>query len=204
MGADYDPQIRELHMHSQVSLDWRGKTPDSAPMHIESGEAYYKEKESKVLLLPWSKLKRDTLTMEGAMAVVVLDEGEVREATLMQGRGIRDESDRQVEFGADQLHLHFVDVVAHDRIADENESGLIVECLRVEREGPHKVVLALVAYDPTDIQPITRAKRRIHGTIRELRVVDSHRHDFDASEPYGEHLSPVVVRISYSDDRAPG
>ena len=56
MGADYDPQTRELHLHSQVSLDWRGKTADSVPMHIEAGEAYYKERESKVVLLPWSKL----------------------------------------------------------------------------------------------------------------------------------------------------
>ncbi|HLX43503.1 MAG TPA: LPS export ABC transporter periplasmic protein LptC [Bryobacteraceae bacterium] len=139
MGADYDPQIRELHMHSQVSLDWRGKTPDSAPMHIESGEAYYKEKESKVLLLPWSKLKRDTLTMEGAMAVVVLDEGEVREATLIQGRGIRDDSDRQVEFGADQLHLHFVDGMVVDKIEGEHNGRLVsnAQTMKTTVTGDH-------------------------------------------------------------------
>jgi lipopolysaccharide export system protein LptA len=125
MGADYDPQIRELHMHSQVVLDWRGKTPDSAPMHIESGEAYYKEKESKVILLPWSKLKRDTLTMEGEMAVVLLDQGDVREAMLMKGRGIRDDTDRQVEFGADRLDLHFVDGMVVDKIAGEHNGRLV-------------------------------------------------------------------------------
>ena len=43
MGAEYDPQTRELHMKSQIALDWRGKTTDSVPMHIESGEAFYRE-----------------------------------------------------------------------------------------------------------------------------------------------------------------
>jgi hypothetical protein len=51
-GVDYDPQTRELHLRSNVSLNWRGKGPQSKPMHIEAGEAYYQEAESKVTLLP--------------------------------------------------------------------------------------------------------------------------------------------------------
>ena len=70
VGAEYDPQERQLHLKSQVSLDWRGKTPESVPMHIEAGEAYYLEKESKVVLIPWSRMTRDTLHMEGGMSVV--------------------------------------------------------------------------------------------------------------------------------------
>src|SRR5262249_51635285 len=65
MGAEYDPQTRELHLKTQVLLDWRGKSAQSVPMRIEAGEAFYKEKESKVWLLQWSKLTRDTLHMEG-------------------------------------------------------------------------------------------------------------------------------------------
>ncbi len=125
MGADYDPQIRELHLHSQVSLDWRGKTAESVPMHIESGEAYYKEKESKVILLPWSKLIRDTLTMEGEMSVVTLDEGEVREADTRNGRGVRDDPDRKVEFSADQLKMHFLDGMLVDHIVGEQHGRLV-------------------------------------------------------------------------------
>jgi lipopolysaccharide export system protein LptA len=125
MGADYDPQLRELHMHSQVALDWRGKTADSTPMHIESGEAFYKERESKVILLPWSKLTRDTLHMEGAMSVVILDEGDVREAFLIQGRGMRDDPGRKVEFGADQLNLHFVDGMLVDKITGDRNGRLV-------------------------------------------------------------------------------
>src|SRR5262249_32292315 len=31
VGAEYDPQARELHLRSQVSLDWRGKTAAFVP-----------------------------------------------------------------------------------------------------------------------------------------------------------------------------
>ena len=65
MGAEYDPNASELHLQSQVSLDWRGQDGRFDPMHIEAGEAYYLEKESKVVLMPWSKLTRDTLHIEG-------------------------------------------------------------------------------------------------------------------------------------------
>src|SRR5579872_6440 len=37
VGAEYDPQTRELHLAGEVKLDWRGKTPESIPMHVESG-----------------------------------------------------------------------------------------------------------------------------------------------------------------------
>ena len=36
-GVDYDPNTRELHLRSQVSLDWRGKTAGAIPMRIEGG-----------------------------------------------------------------------------------------------------------------------------------------------------------------------
>ena len=125
VGADYDPQTRELHLHSQVSLDWRGKTADSVPMHIEAGEAYYKERESKVVLLQWSKLTRDTLHMEGGMSVVTLDQGDVREAVLKDGRGERDDPDRKVEFSADYLNLHFADGMVVDKINGDRNARLV-------------------------------------------------------------------------------
>src|ERR1700686_149560 len=49
-GADYDPATRQLHLLSKVSLDWRGKPRASKPMHIEGGEAFYREGESKGVL----------------------------------------------------------------------------------------------------------------------------------------------------------
>jgi LPS export ABC transporter protein LptC len=36
VGADYDPNTRELNLHNQVSLTWRGSDPGTIPMKIET------------------------------------------------------------------------------------------------------------------------------------------------------------------------
>ena len=69
----HDPTSRELHLLSKVELHWMGKGKNSKPMLIEAGEAYYREVESKVFLLPWSKLTRDTLHMEGRFPEATTD-----------------------------------------------------------------------------------------------------------------------------------
>ena len=56
VGAEYDPNTRELVMHSQVQLIWRGSNPKTIPMKIETGEVHYNERDAKVYLSPWSKL----------------------------------------------------------------------------------------------------------------------------------------------------
>ncbi len=124
-GADYDPDTRELHMHSQVALDWRGKAPDSKPMHAEAGEAIYRERESKVILSPWSKLTRDTLRLEAAVSVVLLDQGDIRNAQLQSARGVQDDPGRKVEFGADRLDLNFADGMVINQIEGEHNSRLV-------------------------------------------------------------------------------
>src|SRR5579864_4763341 len=116
VGAEYDPNTRELHLKSQVSIDWRGKTPESTPMHVEAGEAFYREAESKVILIPWAKMTRDTLHIEGDNSVVMIEDQEVRSADIVKGHGERDEPDRKVEFGADRLDMHFVEGMKVDKI----------------------------------------------------------------------------------------
>jgi lipopolysaccharide export system protein LptA len=123
-GAEYDPQTRELHMKSAIALDWRGKTADSEPMHIEGGEAFYREKESKIILIPWSKLTRDTLRLEGGMSVVTLDKGEVRLAIIEKGHGTKDDGDRKVEFGSDNMVMDFADGMVVTKITGEHGSHL--------------------------------------------------------------------------------
>ncbi len=124
-GADYDPDTRELHMHSHVVLDWRGKTPDSKPMHAEAGEAIYWERDSKVVLSPWSKLTRDTLHLDAAVSVVLLDQGDIRNAQLQSARGVQDDPGRKVEFGADRLDLSFADGMVINQIEGEHNSRLV-------------------------------------------------------------------------------
>jgi lipopolysaccharide export system protein LptA len=139
VGADYDPQTRELHMKAQILLDWRGKNADSIPMHIESGEAFYREKESKVILIPWSKLTRDTLHLEGKMSVVTLDGGEVRLAEIEAGRGVKEDPDRKVEFGADGMTMNFADGMLVTKITGDRNAHLIssTDAARTTVTGNH-------------------------------------------------------------------
>jgi LPS export ABC transporter protein LptC len=125
MGAEYDPQTRELHMKSQIALDWRGKTVDSEPMHIESGEAFYREKDSKIILIPWSKLTRGTLRLEGGMSVVTLEKGEVRLAEIEKGHGTKQDGDRNVEFGSENMVMNFADGLLVTKITGDRNAHLI-------------------------------------------------------------------------------
>lgn len=125
VGAEYDPQTRELHLRSQVALDWRGKTSESPPMHVEAGEAFYKERESKVYLQPWAKLTRATLQMEAGASVVTLDQDEIRLAEVQAGHGMQEQPGRKVEFAADQLTLNFADGMQVTKIVGERNGRLV-------------------------------------------------------------------------------
>ncbi len=124
VGAEYDPQSRELHMKSQIALDWQGKTAASVPMHIESGEAFYRERESKIILIPWSKLTRDTLRLEGGMSVVTLEKGEVRLAEIEKGHGSKQDGERNVEFGSNAMILNFADGLLVTKITGDGNAHL--------------------------------------------------------------------------------
>ncbi len=122
---DYDPTSRELHLRSKVELHWMGKGTSSKPMLIEAGEAYYREVESKVFLLPWSKLTRDTLHMEGASSVITLDKGVIKEALSQAAHGVQDDPGRKVEFAADSLLLTFGDDMAIQEIKGQQNGKLV-------------------------------------------------------------------------------
>jgi lipopolysaccharide export system protein LptA len=124
-GVDYDPTSRELHLRSAVELHWMGKGKGSKPMLIEAGEAYYREMESKVFLLPWSKLTRDTLHMEGKSSVITLDKGVIKEASTEAAHGVQDEPGRKVEFAADSLLLTFGDGMAIREIKGQQHGKLV-------------------------------------------------------------------------------
>jgi lipopolysaccharide export system protein LptA len=119
-GAEYDPNTRQLHLRSQAILDWRGKTADAKPMHIEAAEAYYQERESKVVLMQWSKLVREDLKMDAGMSTVLMEHNEIKRVDSLSGRGVQDKDGRTVDFAADRLGLDFGEhmIIRHIEGAD--------------------------------------------------------------------------------------
>ena len=88
VGAEYDPAIRELHLHSKVALDWRGKTTAAKPMHVEAEQAIYYEHDSKVVLFPVSRFTRDSLHMDAGRSDVLLEKGVIRSAKIQKAHGV--------------------------------------------------------------------------------------------------------------------
>jgi lipopolysaccharide export system protein LptA len=125
VGAEYDPSIRELRLHNKVVLDWRGKTPDAKPMHVEADQAIYTERDSKVVLFPSSRFARDTLHMEGGRSDVQLDQGAIRSAKVQMARGVHDDPGRKVEYAADELDLAFDDGMVIRTIEGHDHAQLI-------------------------------------------------------------------------------
>jgi lipopolysaccharide export system protein LptA len=124
-GAEYDPTTRELNLRKDVTLHWRGTKPQQKEMEIQSGALVYKEKEAKVYLSPWSKLKRDTLTMEGGDAVVTLKEGAIQLVEAQHARGIDKDPKRQLDYAADQLRMDFDENGEVKTVSGEKNAKLI-------------------------------------------------------------------------------
>jgi lipopolysaccharide export system protein LptA len=103
-GALYDTSLRELHLNKNVELIWKGAAKDTIPMEIQSDNAVYREMESTVYLLPWSKLRRGGLNMEAGATVVKLKEGRIDIVETQKAKGVQEEpGKRKLEFAADFL-----------------------------------------------------------------------------------------------------
>lgn len=107
VGGEYDPNSHELHLKSQIALDWIGKGPLANKIHVETGELVYKESEQKVYLSPWAKMKRETTTVQSQSAVVTLDDGVLQKIDADHGFGTDDREDKHTDFSADQVTTLF-------------------------------------------------------------------------------------------------
>jgi len=106
LGAWYDPNTRELCMRAESEVTWRGQSPRSAPMTIQAGEIMYKERDSAILLSPWSRLKRGSLEMEGGRSAAYLNDSMIRKVEARDLRGSdRPKTGRQLEFAAQVLFM---------------------------------------------------------------------------------------------------
>lgn len=121
-GASYDPTTHELHMSKDVKLKW---TDAAKPMEIEAGALIYKEAESKVWLLDWSKFKRDTLSMEAGPAIVSIEEGSIRHVEAANARGADLQKQRKIEYSANRLDLQFTDKGAIEDVIGDGSAKLV-------------------------------------------------------------------------------
>jgi lipopolysaccharide export system protein LptA len=125
VGADYDPTTRELNLHSQVSMTWRGSDPGTIPMKIETDQLNYKEKDGKVLLSPWSRLKRDTLSLNAGPAIVTLDKGNLRLVETTHAEGTESRPGRTLQYSANQLIMEFDDNNQVQKITGVDQAHLV-------------------------------------------------------------------------------
>jgi lipopolysaccharide export system protein LptA len=125
VGASYDPSTRELRMHSQVKLNWRGPGPRPRPMQLESGELIYKESESKVFLLPWARLKREAMTLETAGAVVSIEDGAIRLVEAQAAKGNNQEPGRRLDYQAGNLTMWFNPDGVMEKLRGNEKAGLV-------------------------------------------------------------------------------
>lgn len=125
VGADYDPATRELHMKSEVELNWRGKTREAPSTKVQTGYLVYLERDSKVMLSPWARLIRGPLTMDSENAVVTLKDGVMRQVDAEKTRGVRDEPGRKVEYSAEHVHMDLNDDGVVENINGERSAHLV-------------------------------------------------------------------------------
>lgn len=107
VGVDYDPNTKLLHLKSQVSLDWIGNGPAEKKMHVEAGDLVYNEAEGKVYLSPWSKMQRQTTTIQAQNSVVTLQDGVLHQIDADHAVGTDDREDRQTNYSADKMTALF-------------------------------------------------------------------------------------------------
>ncbi|MGA8028239.1 MAG: LPS export ABC transporter periplasmic protein LptC [Bryobacteraceae bacterium] len=103
VGVEYDPNTHALHLKSQVALDWIGDGPPENKLHIETADLVYKEAEQKIYLSPWSKLKRQTTTIQGQNSVVTLDDGRLHLVESDHPFGTDDREDRHTDYSAEKM-----------------------------------------------------------------------------------------------------
>jgi lipopolysaccharide export system protein LptA len=125
VGVDYDPNTRELNLHNQVSMTWRGTDPGTIPMKIETAQLNYKEHDGKVYLTPWSKLTRDTLMLNAGPATVTLQKGNLKLVETTQAKGTDQRPGRNLEYAANQLTVEFNDYNQIEKMTGVDQARVV-------------------------------------------------------------------------------
>lgn len=108
VGAQYDPNARELIMRSQADLTWRGRGPDSLPMRIQAAQLYYRERDAVVELRAPARLTHGGAVLESAdTSFITLKDGGIERAEALKARGVERSGGRNLEYSADHLWMEF-------------------------------------------------------------------------------------------------
>ena len=125
VGVEYDPNTHELHLKSQVALDWIGKGPADRKIHVETQDLVYNEVQQKIWLSPWSKMQRQTTTIQALDSVVTMQDGVLHQIVANHAVGVDDREDRRTDFSADKMTAIFDDDGNLIQIIGENHARVV-------------------------------------------------------------------------------
>ena len=164
VGAEYDTESRDLVLKDQVQLDWIGVNHKAPPMHVESGHALYKEKESIVFLEPWSKMSRDTLSIEAGPAVLRLLKGRIDTVETTNAKGTKAQPLKKLDFEAKHLKMNLTPKGQVSSMLAESDA-VLVSTSAVTRTQVNSDRIDM-AFDPSDKDTsLTKATAQGHTVV---------------------------------------
>ena len=123
-GAIYDPATRELILKNAVKLQMHPRRKGAKPMHLETGNLIYREKDSLVLMPSRCRLTRGDMRLDAENAVVRLREGAIESVEAVKAEGEERAPNRQLEYSAAELRMYFHDGGAIEKISGSNGAKL--------------------------------------------------------------------------------
>ncbi len=170
IGAEYDPNTKVLHLKSQVALDWVGTGPAENKFHVETDDLVYKEAEQKVYLSPWSKMQRQSTTIQAQNSVVTLQDGVLQQIVGDHAFGFDQREDRRTDYSADKMTALFDENGDLVNIIGENNAKM------TSREPGSTTTLT---GNRADLRFAVEAKPQANGTVQDnsnlhLVLADGH------------------------------
>src|SRR5262249_45224598 len=116
---------KELRMYSQVEIEWKAPDPRSKAMKLETLELFYREAAATISLMPWARLTRDNTVIEAGNTVVTLKDGAIRLIEAQKARGTDRYPQRQLQYAADQLSVHYGDTGVVEKVSGQTNARLV-------------------------------------------------------------------------------
>lgn len=124
-GATYDPATHTLNFTRNVVMDMQGNGPNSKPMKVESDQLSWNEKTGTLVLMPWSRLTRDTTVVNAGQANIYLKDKHISSIDTSNARGTDQQPKRQIEYSADAVHVSYNDEHLMDHVTGLGNARLV-------------------------------------------------------------------------------